>query len=56
MSAGRLFQLRPLPSMMNPSHMCRVIETYFWTSYNFAVSILTSGFSCPSTIFVCSAE
>src|SRR3954447_14951695 len=32
------------------------MEQYFCTSYRRVVAMLASGFSCPSTTFVCSAE
>jgi hypothetical protein len=36
--------------------MWLVIEQYFCTSYSFAVAMIASGFSWPSTTLVCSAE
>jgi len=36
--------------------MWLVSEQYFCTSNSFASAISVSGFSCPSTILVCSAE
>src|SRR4051812_50088992 len=32
------------------------MEQYFCTSYRRVVAMMASGFSCPSTTFVCSAE
>src|SRR5450830_619983 len=55
-SSGRRSQAFLLARNQKPSHMWLVSEQYFCTSYSLAVEMIASGFSCPSTTLVCSAE
>ena len=54
-SGGSFFQAATLKAVWKPDQTWLVRLQYFCTSYSLAVSISTSGFSCPSTMPVCNA-